>query len=80
MLWIQSDPPMKDLIEQAQAQSLDFVAAWRNGSTAQKQELFRGFFPEGLPFSNEGDLMGMQIGGLRSAVDGHGKNGAGDGI
>ncbi len=39
---------MQDLIQQAQAQSLDLVAAWRNGSTSQKQELVRGFFPHGV--------------------------------
>lgn len=82
---------MQDLIEQAQVQSLDLVAAWRNGSTAQKQELVRGFFSEGLPFSNERkffepgnrQLRDMQLRWLQAnLIDGKPENniGAGDGI
>lgn len=82
---------MQDLIEQAQVQSLDLVAAWRNGSTAQKQELVRGFFPEGLPFSNEKkffeprnpELRDMQLRWLQAnLIDGTPEKniGAGDGI
>ncbi len=82
---------MKDLIEQAQVQSIDLVAAWRDGSTALKQEMVRGFFPQGLPYSNERkffepanrELMDMQIRGLRTAVDewnAENSIGAGDGI
>ncbi len=44
---------MEDLISQARTQMFDLIAAWRNGNTNQKQELVRGFFPDGLPFSNE---------------------------
>ena len=44
---------MKDLLKQAQAQSVDLVGAWKKGNLNQRQELARAFFPDGLFFSHE---------------------------
>ncbi len=38
---------------QAQVQVIDLVAAWKNGTVNQKQELAKGLFPDGLVFSEE---------------------------
>jgi DNA-binding FrmR family transcriptional regulator len=44
---------MEDLIGQEKTPMLDLVAAWKSATTSQKQELVHGFFPKGLPFSEE---------------------------
>ena len=82
---------MQDLMSQAQLQMLDLVSAWKNATTNQKQELVKGLFPEGLPFSNERkffepgntELRAMQMRWLEAhLIEGKPENniGAGDGI
>jgi nitric oxide reductase activation protein len=44
---------LQDLMQQAQAQLIDFVGAWRKGSLNQRQELALGLFPEGLAYSHK---------------------------
>jgi site-specific DNA recombinase len=44
---------IKQLIDEAKADSINFAKAWRNGTTGQKHEIVRGLFPQGLPYSSE---------------------------
>ena len=44
---------MQDLMQQAQVQLLDLVAAWRNADVNQKQELANSLFADGLVFSHK---------------------------
>src|SRR5438876_1180840 len=82
---------MQDLMQQAQVQIIDLVAAWRNGTVNQKQELAKGIFPEGLVFSHEKqffepaniELIGMWHKWIDDFVAGKDEDfdiGAGDGI
>jgi site-specific DNA recombinase len=43
---------MQDLIQQSNAQVLNFVEAWRKAGIRQKQELQWALFPEGLTYSH----------------------------
>lgn len=44
---------MQDLMQQAQVQAFDFVAAWKSATINQKQEMAKGLFEGELFFSEE---------------------------
>ena len=44
---------VQDLMQQAQMQMIDLPNTWKNGNVNQRQELAKGFFPEGLFLSPE---------------------------
>ncbi|WP_432756536.1 OmpH family outer membrane protein [Alloacidobacterium dinghuense] len=44
---------MEQLMRQAEKEAIDLVAAWNKGNVNQRQELVKGFFPEGLVFSHK---------------------------
>ncbi|HZZ39929.1 MAG TPA: recombinase family protein [Acidobacteriaceae bacterium] len=44
---------MEELLKQVQAEVVDVVGAWDKGNVNQRQELVKGFFPNGLVFSHE---------------------------
>ncbi len=44
---------MEELLRQAELDAVDLVAAWEKGNVNQRQELAKGFFPEGLVYSAE---------------------------
>jgi site-specific DNA recombinase len=44
---------MEELLRQAELDAVNLVAAWEKGNVNQRQELAKGFFPEGLVYSTE---------------------------
>jgi len=44
---------MEELLKQVQAEMVDVVGAWDKGNVNQRQELVKGFFPNGLVFSHQ---------------------------
>jgi site-specific DNA recombinase len=44
---------MAELLRQAELDAVNLVAAWEAGNVNQRQELAKGFFPEGLVYSAE---------------------------